>query len=229
MPVMTRSGLIEMARTLYPWLQGLSTERSAALLEKSRGVRAASQTALFEPEEPCQGLPLVLEGALRVVVPAWNAREVLLYRVLPGELCLVSSLAVLSAAKTPARGLADSDLTLLMLPLAACRTLRHDSDEFAQALYDGMAARTTELAQLVAQVSSSPLEQRIASLLLASDDPFLEATHQQLADDLGTSREIVSRILEGFAARSWVRLGRKRIEMIDRDAIENVAWRDAAR
>ncbi|MFN7964551.1 MAG: Crp/Fnr family transcriptional regulator [Acidobacteriota bacterium] len=220
---MTRSQSIEVARARYPWLQQMPHERSVDLLAQARTMRLDAQTALFEPGEPCQAFPLVLEGTMRVVVPAGNAREILLYRVVPGELCLISSLAVLTHSTAHARGLADTDLTLLLIPIGECRVLREASRHLQQALFDAVGSRVAEMVQLVAQISASPLEQRVASLLLASSDPFLQATHQQLADDLGTSREIVSRILEGFAARSWVRLGRKRIEMIDRDAIENVA------
>ena len=168
---------------------------------------------LFDEKQPCQGFPFILEGAIRVVKAAANGRELPLYRVLPGESCIITSSCLLGHADYNARGTTEGATTLALLPREIFAELLGEPvfRDFVFALF---SERMAELMQLVEEVAFHKLDQRLASLLLGKGR-VVHASHQQLADELGSVREIVSRLLKGFAEQGMVRLGREQIEILD--------------
>ena len=106
---------------------------------------------------------------------------------------------------------AETPLRMLMLPTALFEKLIAGNAAFRDFVFHLLAERIAELMQLVEEVAFHRLDQRLAKLLLGKGEP-IQATHQTLADELGSVREIVSRLLKGFAAQGLVTLGRERIE-----------------
>jgi CRP/FNR family transcriptional regulator len=97
-----------------------------------------------------------------------------------------------------------------------------DCPPFRDYIFCLFAERLTDLMELVSAVAFQKLDQRLAALLLSRPSP-LHLTHQVVADELGSAREMVSRLLKGFADQGWVKLGREQIEVIDRNALERLA------
>jgi CRP/FNR family transcriptional regulator len=179
-------------------------------------------TALFEPGNPCRGFPLVLAGTVRVVKVAPNGREVLLYTVHPGESCLLSSSCLLGGSDYSAMGIAKSAVRVVILPAAAFNRLVAESKPFRDYVFGLFGERLSALMELVEAVAFQRLDQRLAALLVGKGSP-IRATHQSLADELGSVREIVSRLLRSFEDRGWVALGRERIEITDPAALQRAA------
>ena len=179
-------------------------------------------TALFEPGNPCRGFPLVLAGTVRVVKSAPSGREVLLYTVHPGESCLLSSSCLLGGSDYNAMGIAKGAVRLVILPAAAFNKLLAESKAFRDYVFGLFGERLSALMELVEAVAFQRLDQRLAALLLGKGSP-IRATHQSLADELGSVREIVSRLLRSFEDRGWVALGRERIEITDPAALQRAA------
>lgn len=223
---MAKNDFKALARARYRWLGSMTLDEATAALAGAQPLRAAARAVLAEPGGSNLGLPLVLEGTLRVVMSVPGGRELLLYRVRPGELCLVSSLRTLGVQAPPASVVAHTDLIMLNLPGESVRALVSRAPAFAATLFGSIGERVSEMVQLIAHLSASPLEQRLARLLVTAPQNRVVATHQELADDLGSSRENVSRILEHFSRQAWVRLGRRQIDLIDRDAIERLAMHE---
>jgi len=109
-----------------------------------------------------------------------------------------------------------------LLPPAVFRKLVSSSEPFRNYVFDLFSGRITDLMQLVSAVAFQKLDQRLAALLASKPSP-IHATHQVLADELGSVREIVSRLLKGFAEQGWVRLGREQIEVLDIKALKRYA------
>jgi hypothetical protein len=97
---------------------------------------------------------------------------------------------------------------------------------FRDFVFHLFADRIGELMQLVEEVAFARLDQRLAKLLLARNEATLNVTHQQLADELGSVREIVSRLLKGFAAQGLVSLGREQVAIVDREGLQKLALCD---
>lgn len=220
---LTPAGLL----ALYPSLAALSADQLAALCRPEALLRLPAGTQLFAERQPCQGFPLLLEGSIKVVKTAASGREMLLYRVEPGESCIITSSCLLGHAPYTARGEAETPITLLILPSPVFDRLVAEQARFRDFVFHLFSERLAELMQLVEEVAFHRLDQRLAKLLLAKNGDTLHATHQQLAEELGSVREIVSRLLKGFAAQGLVALGREQIGILDRNGLKSLA--DAAR
>jgi CRP/FNR family transcriptional regulator len=164
----------------------------------------------------------LLSGSVRVIKSSANGRELQLYRVGEGESCILTSSCLLGHSNYQARGIVEQDVEMIVLPPAAFRTLMADCPPFRDYIFSLFAERLTDLMELVSAVAFQKLDQRLAALLLSRPSPLL-ATHQVIADELGSAREMVSRLLKGFADQGWVRLGREQIEVIDRGALNRLA------
>lgn len=206
---------------LYPVLQELPAGLRNRLAAAIQPMTVPAGTVVFDEHQPCQGFPFVLAGGIRVLKLAANGRELPLYKVLPGESCIISSSCLLGHADYNARGVTESITTLVLLPRALFDEMLETS-AFRAFVFDLFAARMAELMQLVEEVAFRKLDQRLANLLLGKGRQ-LHTTHQQLADELGSVREMVSRLLKGFADQGLVRLGREQIEILDPAGLRRIA------
>ncbi len=213
----------EKVLDLYPPLAGLSGERLSALFPSRAVMHLPAGAQVFAEHQPCQGFPLLLEGSIKVVKLAASGRELMLYRVAPGGSCIISSSCLLGHTDYNARGVAETPLTLMVLPVASFSALMLEHAPFRDFVFHLFAERIGELMQLVEEVAFARLDQRLAKLLLARNETVLNVTHQQLADELGSVREIVSRLLKGFAAQGLVGLGREQLTIVDRAGLQKLA------
>ena len=208
---------------LYPPLAGLAADQLTALLQPRAVMHLPAGTQVFAEHQPCRGFPLLLEGSIKVVKQAASGRELLLYRVTPGGSCIISSSCLLGHTDYNACGIAETPITLLALPIANFSALMTAHTPFRDFVFHLFADRIAELMQLVEEVAFARLDQRLAKLLLARQEDSLSITHQQLADELGSVREIVSRLLKGFEAQGLVVLGREQLSISDRPGLQKLA------
>ncbi|MBK7416119.1 MAG: Crp/Fnr family transcriptional regulator [Dechloromonas sp.] len=211
----------ENVLNFYPALAGLPADLLTTLLQSSMQLPAG--TEVFAEHQPCQGFPLLLAGSIKVVKQASNGREMVLYRVTPGGSCIISSSCLLGHSDYNARGIAETPLILLALPVKIFASLLVECTPFRDFVFHLFAERISELMQLVEEVAFNRLDQRLAKLILARNQETLNITHQQLADELGSVREIVSRLLKGFVAQGLVSLGREQLTVINRQGLQNIA------
>jgi CRP/FNR family transcriptional regulator len=207
---------------LFPILRDLPAERLEALLAQGRLVRAPRGSAVFGEREACRGFPLLLEGSVRVVKAAPNGREIVLYRVEPGEGCVLSGGCLLAHADYAATGIASAESVIFLMPPAFFEELMLGFAPFRRFVFAMYGQRLAEVATLVEEVAFRRLDARLAQLLVRRG-PVVPATHQSLADELGSVREIVSRLLRGFEERGWVELGRERVTLRDPKALAGLA------
>jgi len=202
----------------FPLFAQLPAERLRKLLAGSETRRVPAGGVLFDADQPCRGFPLVLEGAVRVSMNSPQGREILLYRVDPGQGCILSGGCLLGHSDYAARGVADEDVTLLNLPPEAFNALLLEHEPFRRFVFAMYGERLAEVMTLVEEVAFRRLDERLAQLLVHRG-PLIEATHQKLADELGSVREIVSRLLRSFESRGWVKLERERVTVLDPKAL----------
>jgi CRP/FNR family transcriptional regulator len=182
-------------------------------------------TLMFSERTPCGGFPLVLGGSVRVVQRYPNGRELQLYRIKAGDSCLLSGTCLLGKAEYTATGIAEDNLELLLLPATEFQALVADDAVFRTYVFGLYGERLATLLNLVEAIAYQKLDQRLAALLVArmESGSTIHATHQALADELGSVREIVTRLLRSFEDRGWVDLGREKIVVRDTDAIASLA------
>jgi CRP/FNR family transcriptional regulator len=199
--------------TLFPTLTGLPPLLAREVEQQAQKLSAPAGTLLFDAGMSCQALPLVLEGRIKVSKRAENGREIRLYSVHPGELCIVTVSCLLGGDPYPATGVAESAVSALALPRALILRLVAEHPPFREMAFNLFAERLTGLMQLVEEVAFRKLDQRLAAWLLERG-PLITVSHQAVADELGSVREIVSRLLKQFEEEGSVRLGRERIKVL---------------
>jgi CRP/FNR family transcriptional regulator len=207
---------------LYPTLAKLAVADMDKLLTDAMVMPLPGGTVIFDENQPCQGFPMLLSGSIRVIKSSPNGRELQLYRVTPGESCILTSSCLLGHSHYPARGVAEQALEMVLLPAKSFHTLLGKHEAFRDYVFHLFSDRLTDLMQLVSAVAFQKLDQRLAALLVAKPSP-LHTTHQALADELGSAREIVSRLLKGFSGQGWVKLAREQIEITDATALQRFA------
>lgn len=214
----TQSRLLQQ----YPMLRELPAAERESLLASASAMHVPAGTVVFDENQPCQGFPLLLSGSIRVIKAAPNGRELQLYRVLPGESCILTSGCLLGHTRYQARGVCEEALEMILLPATSFHTLLGKHEAFRNYVFLLFSDRLTDLMQLVSAVAFQKLDQRLAKLIINKPNP-IHTTHQALADELGSAREIVSRLLKGFAEQGWVKLGREHIEITDTTSLKKFA------
>jgi CRP/FNR family transcriptional regulator len=176
-----------------------------------------ANTVLFNENATCQGFPLVLSGEIKVSRNSGDGRSLELYRVVPGELCLVSSACLFRAQPLSAFGITTKPSTLMLIkPDLFTRWL--ETPAFRNDVLGLFAERMADLTLLIDAVAFHKLDRRLAAALLGRGQQLL-VTHQALADELGTVREIVTRLLRRFEREGWVSLGREQIQIVNGAAL----------
>lgn len=211
-----------------PLLQGLATsvlEQLAAqpVLELPAGTR------VFEKSADCAGFPIILSGTVRVYKHLANGRRIELYRVTPDEPCILSLGCLLGSSRYPASGVTGEATRLIVMPSAVFGECLANNAVFRNAMFHALGRRLINTMELVEEVATLRLDVRLAAALLAhygeqsgtQPGPHrrILLTHQQLADELGTVREMISRLLDDFAQRGVVALGRGRIDILEPDRL----------
>lgn len=171
-------------------------------------------STVFGEGARCIGFPLVLRGSIRVFKRSDEGRELPLYRVGPGESCVISTVCLVGQMDYDARAEAEEDTEVAILSPAGFARLLGDPS-FRRFVFGLFSRRIADLMVLVDALAFKRLDQRLALILSRGPSPR-RATHQQIADELGTVREIASRVLKEFEKAGLLKLGRGRIDILDR-------------
>lgn len=184
-----------------------------------------ARTPLFSAGEPCRGFPVLLEGEVQVWRGSPQGRRLELYRVCEGEICLVSTAALFAGAPLSADAATTQDTRLRLITPAGFARLGEDAAARAY-LFGQFAQRLGDLMEVTDAVAFRSLDRRLANALLGRG-PVLAVSHQDLANLLGTAREIVTRLLRRFEDEGWVALGRTEVRVLDPRALRRHAEGEA--
>jgi len=171
---------------------------------------------LFDETRACLGFPLVSKGSIKVFKAFPNGREILLYHVTKGQTCVVSAACLFSGMPYGASAVTQGPVELQLIPPATFDRLMNDAG-FRRFVMAQFTQRLSDLMALLDAVVTHRLDQRLATRLVAHearDGAVCAMTHQQLADELGSMREVVSRLLKQFADEGWIRIERGSIHIL---------------
>ena len=207
---------------LYPALAAIDPEeRQAVLAADAQAVSVPQGAVLFEEGQPCRGFPMVLSGGIRVARGSPGGRSLELYRVSPGDLCVVSTSCLFGQVSLSAHGVTIAPTELVLLSPAGFERWSGNA-VFRRFAFGVFADRLADLMALAEAVAFQQLDRRLARALLGQGS-VLRTTHQALAGELGTVREMVTRLLKRFESAGWVVLGRERIDIVQPQALRELA------
>lgn len=219
---MITEACIQKLVIIYPVLRQLPVPLIRNIQETSHDLALQTGQVLFEIGEDCDYMPLLKSGSIKVVKPFQTGWEMVLYRVLPGQVCILTATCILSGWKHLARVVAEKDLKAVSIPKDSLYRLVEGSSEFRNFVFSNYSVSLFSLLNCVEIILTQPIEQRLAKLLLDKRTDLIGMTHQGLADELGTAREVVSRILKDFEDKGIVKLKRGMIFIQDREALAQI-------
>lgn len=182
-----------------------------------------ANTVVVRPGDPCTNFLMVLRGRVRVYRVDGSGREIVLYRVSAGEICVLTLGNLISGLDYTAEAMTEEEVSVLAIPLPYFQRAMAESEAFRNLIVSELTRRLLEVMRLVEQVAFQKLDLRLACLLgqLSGqhNTPCLHVTHQELARELGTTREVASRLLKEFERLGCIRLQRGRIEILSPEAL----------
>jgi len=192
------------------------------LMEASNLVTFAAGRQLFYPGSHCENYLLVLSGTVKVQIMSENGREVLLYHVRSGDSCVLTTSCLLSGDSYPAEGITESEVTAFAMSSHAFYRCIEQSAFFREFVFKNFSSRLSNLIGRMEAVVFDTIDQRICKVLLASGEKIIVKTHHELAYELGTAREVVSRHLKNFENYGWLSLKRGTIDIINHEALGRI-------
>jgi len=204
----------EFIRT-FPAFRSSSDTMLNDLLTAGRLQPVAAGTQIYHEGDACSAIAFVLAGEIRVYKIGQTGREITLYEIGPGETCILNASCILAGQNYPAHAVAAADTDLLLVPSADFRKLVSDHETMREFVFTLLSRRLSGVMELVEEVAFGRMDERLEDYLLErSADDRLETTHQKIANDLGTSREVVSRLLKDLERKGKVRLSRNEITLL---------------
>lgn len=213
----------------FPALEAVSDPFVRTRLAMAQVMQLPPGVTVFRDGDVCRNYLLVLDGSVRVQKLSESGKEIVLYRVESGQSCVLTTSCLLSGEHYLAEAVTETDVRAVALPMAAFHEALGASRPFRDFVFRSFGERISGLILLVEAVAFGRMDTRLAQRLLerADGSGALVATHQELAAELGTAREVISRLLKEFERRGWVRLGRGRVTLDDRNALQELAGNGA--
>ena len=168
---------------------------------------------------------LLLEGSVRVQQLSNTGREIILYRITSGESCIMTTACLLAFEDYSAQGVAECDLRAIAVSRELCDEILAGSAVFRKFVFSAFARRITDLFATVEEVAFQRVDVRLAQKLieLANPEGVVVITHHQLAVELGSAREVISRLLGEFQRRSWIQQSRGSITLLDQHQLQSLS------
>ncbi len=209
----------------YPFFSNLpqsifeELEHNALLIHLRKG-----ETVFWEGDQ-CRNFALLLSGVVRVFKIGESGHEITLYRFRQGGGCILTASSILNNSTFPAVARVDRPAEALIIPASLIREWIGKYEEWRNFICGLLASRLSDVITTVEEIAFKRMDIRIARYIinaLEENKSYLKATHQQIADELGTAREVVSRILKDYEMEGLIKLKRGEIELKDLKKIRKI-------
>ncbi len=209
------SGITSELTSAFPFLRQGPIELPEKITLNSRSRTLPKNTRIYWEGDACTHIAFVLEGEIRVFKTGSTGREITLYEIGPGETCILNASCIFSNQGYPADAVTMTDVRMLLIPAAIFQDLVNTYPLFQTFVFSLLSERLLTVFQLIEEVAFGNLDERLLDYLIEkSEDNVLIATHQVIANDLGTSREVVSRLLKDMERKGRLEMGRGRITLL---------------
>ena len=210
-----------IARSL-PFLQHANPELAREFKRAAFLARIPTGRDVFVEGDRVDGIALLISGVVRVYKIGETGREITLYRFGLGESCILTANAILSRQSFPAIATVEKEAEAVMIPSDTFRDWVKRYDPWREFVFDLLPQRLVSVMSIVDEVAFRRMDARVASLLLTRSrvqNP-IRITHQEIAAELGSSREVISRLLEDFSERGLVTVRRGEVEVLDAEGLK---------
>jgi len=206
----------------FPELDAIADPAWRKAAACAQTMRVKPDYVLFRDGSACNAYVLVVSGSIRVQKMDPDGHEIVLYRVEDHQSCMLTTTCLIGHQDYPAEGIAETDVELVVLPAEIFQTALAESEGFRRFVMHAIGQRIADLMALIEEVAFARMDVRIARLLLTRNMDALDITHQEISAELGTAREVVSRVLKIFEGHGWVSLGRGCIRILDKKGLKSL-------
>lgn len=209
----------------FQGLSSLPQSQKDQLIAETQVLNVPKDTVIFGPGKAPENLLLLLDGSVRVSQMSEAGREIVLYRVNAGESCVLTTACLLAYEEYSAEGIAETNIQAAAVPRRVFDRLISESEDFRHFVFSAYSKRITDLFVVIEEVAFKRIDIRLAQKLLELKDSanVIRATHQNLAVELGSAREVISRQLQEFQRRGWVKATRGAIEILNLGQLDTLA------
>jgi CRP/FNR family transcriptional regulator len=211
-----------------------SADLRRRLTEAAMVVRLEPGEMFFREGDVCESFAIVDQGDIRVFKAEPNGREISLYHVLDGQPCLMNTLSILQRRPTPASARVEVPTDAVCFDAATFRAWIHSDPDVREFVFATMATRLVDFMTLIEEVAFRKMDLRLAELLQRRfargglPGRTIPVTHEELASELGTAREVVSRLLKDFERSGMLVLTRGRLELKNEALLRKVTGAEVA-
>jgi CRP/FNR family transcriptional regulator len=210
-----------ISNTLH-FLQGASPQLKRDFSDFAYYAKIPEGKHIFNEGDAVDGIALLMSGVVRVFKLSQTGREITLYRFGEGESCIITANAILNQQDFPALAVVEHEAEAVMIPAWVFKNWVKQYEPWQEFVFNLLSQRLASVMEIVDEVAFQRMDRRIASFLIDRSkiqNPIF-ITHQEIANEIGSSREVISRLLEDFAVREIVRLSRGEVEVIDIGALD---------
>lgn len=206
---------------LFPELLGLEPEHQKLIKDVVMFKKLTKGEVAYQPGWDCGNYLMCLSGQTRVYRSSESGREILLYRVGTGQTCVLTTSCLMGESTFPAESIAEQDTLLAAIPAKDFNNLMSNSEVFRTFVHDNYGDLLSELISLVNEVVFTRIDIRLARYLLkvADGSNTIHSTHQKLALDMGSVREVISRHINEWERQGWIDSQRGKIVLLDREKL----------
>lgn len=199
---------------LFPLLKKAPESLIREVLVASRCEHFPCHTAILSEGQECQHLGLMLSGENRIYKLSETGKEITLYEIGPGEFCIINASCIMSNSPCPANAESLTEVEMLLIPAEVLRNLVAEYEEMRTFVFSLIHQNLATTLELIVEVAFRRMDERLMNYLVEkSENSCLFTTHQNIANDLGTAREVVSRLLKDFERKSVLSLSRNFIQL----------------
>ncbi len=212
-------------RSVLPDLKSSADKITCQLLDSSTVISLKANTTVFHQGDACNNYLIILTGKIKIYTRAENGREILLYRLFQGDSCVITTSCLFGNKNYPAAALAETEVSALAIPASQFNAVLKISETFREMVFSAFSSHLTDLITLVEEVAFGKIDARLAKHLLKQCDKnkLLTSTHQIIATELGTAREVISRQLKDMESKGHININRGNIKINDVSALQDIS------
>lgn len=219
---MARLKLLKDLARVFPNLNAFSSQVERDIVSSFQEQHFKAGETIIRQGDICNQHMLIIEGVAKVFTRTENGREIVLYRVRASECCVLTTSCLIGHTPFPVEGEAETDIYAVSIPARYFTQGLDESENFRHFVLTSYTQRVSEMITIISQMASVKIDLRLGNHLLVyclGSEP-LKITHDDLAKELGTAREVISRNLNNMKNNGWLKLGRGSITITDRTGLE---------
>ena len=220
---MLDKNIFDQVSKVLPFLLTVSPQIKSGFIEIAYYAKIPSGREIFAEGDEVNGIALLMSGVVRVYKLSQTGREITLYRFGEGESCIITANAILHQQDFPAIAVVEQDAEAVIIPAETFIDWVKRYDPWRDFVFTLVSQRLSRVMEIIEEVAFHRMDRRIASFLLERsklENP-ISITHQEIANEIGSSREVVSRLLEDFAEQGFIYLSRGEIKVTNFEGLKS--------